>query len=185
MKKIWCVVFVLVLLTLGQSEVIAEDTTINDDVFDLSETQSKIDEMGVPTVEIVAAMGVAADELYTNKEYEKAAPAYAAYAKNANWLANLIASGLEPYYGADYSTRKEWYPVILRTSDLAKAEDKSNELKSERNKAMLREGLCYYYLDDKTKALPLIIKALDLIDIKDEENWKQGMEILYSILGYK
>ena len=50
---------------------------------------------------------------------------------------------------------------------------------------MLYEGLCYYYLNDYETALPLILKALDLIDIKDTTNWKLAMEALYSIVGYK
>ena len=48
---------------------------------------------------------------------------------------------------------------------------------------MLYEGLCYYYLGDYEQALPLLIKALDLIEIEDETNWKLGMDALYSIVG--
>lgn len=119
------------------------------------------------------------------KDYQNAANAYAIYAKQVNWLANLITAGLEPFYGAKYDDRKSFYPRILSYSDLTAAENKANEYKGERNRAMLYEGLCYYNMDEYETALPLLIKALDLIEIKDEANWKLGMESLYTIIGYR
>lgn len=92
---------------------------------------------------------------------------------------------MDPYYGASYDDRKSFSPRTLDLTDLAKAETQSNSYKGERNRAMLYEGLCYYNLNEYETALPLLIKALDLIEIKDETNWKLGMEALYSIVGYK
>ena len=69
-------------------------------------------------------------------------------------------------------------------SDLAMYETASNTFKSERNRAMLYEGLCYYNIGDYEMALPLLIKALDIIEITDEENWELGMQALYSIVGF-
>ena len=123
--------------------------------------------------------------MWAAKKYTNAAPAYARYAKQANWLANIIAAGLEPFYSASSSKTKNWYPKVLSYTTLSAAESKSNAYKGERNRAMLYEGLCYYYLNDYETALPLLIKALDLIELNDETNWKLGMEALYSIIGYK
>ena len=71
----------------------------------------------------------------------------------------------------------------MKLKDLIRAESTSNDYKSERNRAMLYEGLCYYNLGDYEQALPLLIKALDLIEIEDETNWKLGMDALYSIVS--
>lgn len=163
----------------------AEATTDVDSEFDLSAEQQKIEELGIPTVSSVATMKSEADTLWDNKDYEAAAVAYSKYAKHANWLANIISSGLEPYYSASYDKRKSWYPTKLSSSNLTDAESTSNDYKAERNRAMLYEGLCYYYLNDYETALPLIIKALDSIEINDETNWGLGMDALYSIIGYK
>ena len=162
----------------------AETTDEADSEFDLSEEQQRIEELGIPTVSSVATMKAEADELWNNKDYEAAAIAYSEYAEQANWLANIISAGLEPYYSASYDDRDNWYPDELSFTALATAETTSNSYKSERNRAMLYEGLCYYYLNDYESALPLLINALELIEIEDEENWGLGMEALYSIVGY-
>ena len=86
---------------------------------------------------------------------------------------------------ASYDDRKGWYPDQLSFSDLSNAESKANSYKAERNRAMLYEGLCYYNLGDYETALPLLLKALDLIELDDETNWSLAMNAVYSIVGYK
>ena len=165
-----------------------EDNTVSSDfdtTFDLTAEQQKIEELGIPTTSSVEALKKNADDLWAAEDYKNAADAYAVYAKQVNWLANIISAGLEPFYGASYDNMKNWYPKVLNYTSLSNAESKANEYKGERNRAMLYEGLCYYNLNEYETALPLIIKALDLIEIKDEENWKLGMETLYSMVGYK
>ena len=39
-----------------------------------------------------------------------------------------------------------------------------------------------YYLEDYISALPLLDKALDLIDVKDTDNWTLAREALYDII---
>ena len=126
----------------------AESADSADSEFDLSADQEKIAELGVPTVSAVAELKSNADTLWKNGDYEAAARAYAEYAKQANWLANIISGGLEPFYSASYDDRKNWYPDQLSFSDLSSAESKANSYKAERNRAMLYEGLCYYNLGD-------------------------------------
>ena len=85
----------------------AESADSADSEFDLSADQEKIAELGVPTVSAVAELKSNADTLWKNGDYEAAARAYAEYAKQANWLANIISGGLEPFYSASYDDRKE------------------------------------------------------------------------------
>ena len=184
MKRIILLVCCLALM-LPMMTAFAESDVETDSEFDFAAEQKKVDELGIPTVTSVAALKSKADELWESKDYKEAANAYAEYAKQANWLANIISSGLEPYYGASYDDRKGWSPKEMSFSELALAETKSNSYKSERNRAMLYEGLCYFYLDEYELALPLLIKALDIIEISDEKNWQLGMDALYSIVGLK
>lgn len=190
MKRVISFILVLCLLIpLGICGAFAQEepaeAETEGDEFDFSAEQEKIEELGIPTVASVAEMKANADDLWNNKDYEGAASAYAEYAKQANWLANIITAGLEPYYGASYDDRKDWSPILMSIPELAAAETASNGYKSERNRAMLYEGLCYYHLNDYEMALPLLIKALDLIEIDDETNWSLGMDALFSIVGYQ
>lgn len=184
MKRIIAILCCL-FLTIPMFTAFAETTSGIDSEFDLSVEQQKIEELGIPTVSSVATMKSEADTLWNSKDYKAAAVAYSNYAKQANWLANIISDGLEPYYSASYDDKKSWYPKTLSYNELSSAESKSNGYKSERNRAMLYEGLCYYYLNDYETSLPLLIKALDLIEIDDEKNWELGMDALYSIVGCK
>lgn len=184
MKRIIALICCFTLM-LSMFTVFAETVEPADSEFDFSAEQQKIEELGIPTVAAVSELRSTANKLWEQKDYAAAAPAYAEYAKQANWLANIISAGLEPFYGAAYDDRKNWSPKELSFGTLSAAESKSNSYKSERNRAMLYEGLCYYYLNEYEVALPLLIKALDLIDIKDEKNWGLGMDALYAIVGYK
>lgn len=150
---------------------------------DMTKIQAEIDEYGMPTISSVDQMLINADQLYDNKKWKEAADAYELFAKNANWLANLISTGLEPYYSASYDDKKSIsYSVI---SPLIKYETKSNYYKGQRNKAILRQGICYYNLNDHKSSLPYILKALDLIGVKDTDQWKEARDILYAIIKYE
>lgn len=191
MKRLISVLLILCVIMSAGCIAFAEDAAEDSDtadeidsVLDTSEEQEKTAKLGIPTVSSVEELKKAADDLYAAGDYRNAAAAYAVYAEQANWLANIISGGLEPFYGASYDNRKNWSPKVLSYSTLTAAERKANEYKGERNRAMLYEGLCYYNLNEYETALPLLLKALDLIEIKDETNWKLGMEALYAIIEY-
>ena len=71
----------------------------------------------------------------------------------------------------------------MEYSSLSSAESTANGYKSERNRAMLYEGLCYYYENDYETAIPLLLKALDLIEIDDETNWQLGYDAVMDIVN--
>lgn len=179
--------FVFGCVSLAFAEEATEPTSSTDSTFDLTEQEEKIKELGIPTTKSVAELKKNADDLWKAEDYAAAAEAYAVYAKQANWLANIISAALEPFYGASYDDRKSFsISSFDKTSKykLASCETKANSYKSERNRAMLYEGLCYYNLEQYELALPLLIKALDLIAIDDKTNWQLGMNALYDIVGY-
>ena len=149
---------------------------------DTSEDQKKVDEYGIPSADYVKQLEETADKLWEAKDYTAAAQAYAQLSVQANWLANIIASIDEPYYSASSKDQDYFYNNSM--SDLAsRAEKYANSYKSIRNKAMAREGLCYYYLKDYQEAVPRLMKALDLIEITDTVNWKQCADAIIDIVG--
>ena len=48
---------------------------------------------------------------------------------------------------------------------------------------MTYEALCYYNLGDYATAVPLLTKALDLIEIVQVEYWELCTNALYDIVG--
>lgn len=150
------------------------------DPFDLSATDKNLAELGVPTVPEVEALEQQAKTFYSNENWEKAASALEEYAKKANWLSNIIAAGIEPYYGADYDDRKE-YPYS-KLKPLIPFETKANDYKKKRNRAMVMQAECLINLGQKDKAVSLLIKALDLINIKNEEWWNRARKQLYLLI---
>ena len=109
---------------------------------------------------------------------EEAIPVLVLYAKNANWLANIMAASLKPYYDASYDDRKGF----TKTKELAPIERLSNEYKVKRNVAFAMHGECLLKIGDKKGAMPVLMKALDLIDIDNEAWWKRSRENLLSII---
>ena len=167
-----------------------EESSSTDSTFDFSKEEKNIKELGVPTVSSVAELKKKADDLWSAKDYAAAADAYAVYAKQANWLANLITAGLEPFYSASSKKRGDFSFSEFKKGenykyDLGTSESRANSYKSERNRAMLYQGLCYYNLQQYELALPLLIKALDLIEIDQTDYWQLGMNALYDIIGIK
>ncbi len=183
MKKIVSLVLLVAMLMTGLVAV-AEGTT---DEFDVSADAAKVSELGIPTVSSVAELKSKADSLWDAGDYQAAAEAYSIYAKNANWLANLIAAGCEPYYGGTEDEQESFYAWnkggLFDT--VAEGEKQSNSYKSERNRAMVYEALCYYKLGDYVTAVPLLTKALDLIEIDEFSYWGLCANALYDIVGLK
>jgi len=151
------------------------------DPFDLSATEEKIKELGLPTVAKVEALEKKAKVLYNSKKWQEAALALEEYAKKTNWLSNLIEAGLEPYYSADYDDKKE-YPYSKLTA-LVPFEKKVNDYRRKRNRAMVMQAECLINLGQNDKAVSLLVRALDLIDINDEVWWNRARRQLYSIIG--
>ncbi|MCG8614507.1 MAG: tetratricopeptide repeat-containing protein [Pseudomonadales bacterium] len=150
------------------------------DPFDLSSISKKAEELGVPTTSEVEEMEKRATELFNSKDCDAAIPALDEYAKKSNWLANLVAAGLRPYYNASYDDRKDF--PYRKVSPLTKYEDMANEFKQKRNIAMVMLGECYAAIGDDKKAISYLRRALDLISLDNEEWWERARLGLYKII---
>lgn len=148
------------------------------DPFDVTTLQKRMDDIGIPTPTTVQQLEAKATALAKESKWQEAAEAYDALAKNANWLANLIRAGIEPYYNASYDERKSYN---IKDSDV-KREEQSNDYKNKRNQAMVAQAECFIRLNDTKRAMPILIRALELINIKDSELWARARKDLYSII---
>lgn len=149
--------------------------------FDLSEYQSRIDELGIPTMASVREIADQAQAAFANGQHEEAIPLLREWAKKANWLANMISAGLEPFYNASYDAQKSF--SLSRITVLGVYEGIANELKTQRNHAFVLEAECHVALQHPNDAVSLYMKALDLLDVKDWDWWLRAANGLYSIIG--
>ena len=179
MSKKWIsiLLFVIMLITMGA-------VACADDELDISADTAKVEELGIPTASSVTDLKTKADSFWDQGDYTNAALAYAEYAKQANWLANLISSGCDPFYGSSSNDTTKLYQqdsdLFFRIGDVEKS---ANSYKAARNYALTRQALCYYKLGDYNTAVPLLTKALGLLEIDQTDDWKACMNALYDILG--
>jgi tetratricopeptide (TPR) repeat protein len=174
MKKI-----ILPLTILISLSAFAEEKKIVDP-FDLSASASKVKELGVFTKPEVDKLEEKAKELFNSGNCKDAIPVLVEYAKKSNWLANMIAATLNPYYGASYDDKKE-YPYA-KLKPLIPMESLANDYKKKRNIAYAMHGECLVKIGNKESAIPVLLKALDLIDLDNEIWWQKNSE--QSSLGY-
>lgn len=181
--KIKLLVAVLLCLSLGLSAQTDETNKGKAvDPLDLSQQKEQIEKLGVPTISVVAEMKTKAEALYDAGSWAEAAVAYEIYAVNVNWLANLLAQCLEPYYSASYDKRQE--VSYSKLKPFIPIESKANECKENRNRAYARIGLCYKNIGDIKNAVLYLDKSLDLLEVKDLEYWTLAKDALSEILGF-
>jgi hypothetical protein len=160
----------------------AKKDTITTDALDISAIQKRVEEAGIPTPQSVQQLEEKAAALARDSKWQDAASAYqgarALYARTSNWLANLISAGLDPFYHASYDDQKN-YSISQREIQL---ENLSNSYRKKRDQATVWEAECYVRMNDTRRAVPLLVKALELINIKDTELWSRARKDLYSII---
>src|ERR1044071_2796482 len=148
------------------------------DPFDLTAIQKRVEESGVPTPQAVQQLQEKPVALAHDSKWQEAAAAYEAYARASNWLANLIQAGMDPFYHASYDDPQN-YSIKQRDIQL---ENLSNSYKDKRNEATVLQAECYISLNDTQKAVPLLVRALELINLKDTKLWLRARKDLYSLI---
>lgn len=148
---------------------------------DISKYQSQIAEMGIPTDEAVRQIADKAQALFNEGDYEKALPVLQEWARKANWLANIVAAGLEPFYSASYDDRKNF--PYQRISLLVPFENTANDLKTQRNHALIMQAECLVHLNRADEAMGIYMRVLDLIQVKDWDWWLRAANGLYKLVG--
>ena len=170
---------ILFAIALTSINAFAEDKKIADP-FDLSASASKVEELGVITKPEVDALEEKAKELFNSGNCKAAIPVLIEYSKKSNWLANMIAATLDPYYGASYDDRKGYSYDKLKP--LIPLESLSNDYKKKRNIAFAMQGECLVKTGDNKGAIPVLLKALDLIDIDNDVWWERTRNNLLQVI---
>lgn len=152
------------------------------DPLDISKEMEQIDKYGVPTVKAVEELKAKADTLFQSKAWKEAAVAYEVYAKNANWLANLLSQCVEPYYSASYKDKEKISYSLLKP--FIPLESKANEIKKNRNIAYVKIGLCYKNSGNVKNAVAYLHKGLDLLSIDEYGNWMAAKDAMLELLQF-
>lgn len=175
MKKI-----ILIALAITSFGAVAQEEMKDVDPFDLSASASKVEELGVITQPEVDSLEDRAKELFNSGNCEEAIPVLVEYTKKSNWLANMIAASLDPYYGASYDDRKGYSYEKLKP--LIPLESLANDYKRKRNIAFAMQGECLIKTGDNKGAIPVLLKALDLIDIDNDVWWERTRNNLLEVI---
>ena len=174
---------ILAVLLVSNFCIAAEDDKQAIDPFDISANSIKVKELGVVTKPEVDKLEGTAKELFTANNCKDALPILEQYAKKSNFLANLISANLDPYYGASYDKKKTYSYEKLKP--LIPLETLANDYKQKRNRAIAMQGECLLKLGEKAEAIPVLLKALDLLDLNDDEWWKRTRTNLLSAIEVK
>ena len=147
------------------------------DAFDITESISKVDDLGVITKSEVDSLEVEAKVLFNAGDFKEAIPVLIEFSNKANLLANLISASIDPYYRASYDEKQKCFFSKYRPEEtLAK------EYKEKRNIALAMQGECLLKTGDKKGAIIVLLKALYLIDINNEIWWDRTQNNLFSII---
>ena len=176
------VFFIICLLSSNAFASDSDNESAISNELDMTAEVAMVEEYGIPTKESIQEMKETADQLYGAKNYEKAAEAFLTYAEHVNYYANLISQGLEPFYSnRDSDKHLNWDDPFLGQG--ADFERLANSYKEERNRATTYAGVCYAELGKYDLALSTLYKALELIEIDQDEYWVIAAQTLYDIIG--
>jgi hypothetical protein len=158
-----------------------EDTTSPED---LGKYQALVDSGVFPTAGNVERARLAALSAFDSGQCERALPLIDEWTRMANWHANLITAGLEPFYGALSSERNDWFgrQTAERRSSLVELERSANRYRSQRNLGMVMRAECLAAVDLPLESLATFARALDLIGIDETELWMRAQTGLYELI---
>lgn len=124
--------------------------------------RARIQKLGVPTPDQVDSLRSHAYRLFESDSCSAAVDSLKRYAQKANWLSNLIDAGLEPFYSGSYDDREE--VPYAKLQELSEYENRSNDLKRERNEAYVMIAECSVRTGGAEQATAYYFSALDLIN---------------------
>jgi hypothetical protein len=171
---------ILIVLTIAAFNTFAQEEKTEVDPFDLSASTSKVEELGLITKVEVDALEERAKDLFNSGSCNEAIPVLVEYTKKSNWLANMISASLDPYYGASYDDRKDYSYEKLKP--LIPLERLANDYKKKRNIAFAMQGDCLIKTGDNKSAIPVLLKALDLIHIDNDVWWERTRNNLLKVI---
>ena len=101
--------------------------------------------------------------------------------EKSNQLANYYSQMLEPFYDADRDEREKTIDK-LRSWDAVRFESQANILISLRNNALVKRAECLFEEGEYDMSISAIYKALDLINIEEEDLWKRSIDLMLNLI---
>lgn len=150
---------------------------------DLSRYQDIARGQNLPSIQAVANTKARAEALLAQGNCAQALPVLEAWATQANWLSNLLAAGLEPFYRAPSDERRA--VPRARLDQLIPVENAANNYRADRNRAMIARADCLVRLNRPNEAAAVYARALDLIPASDTAAWDQALKGLYTLIGVR
>ena len=101
--------------------------------------------------------------------------------EKSNQLANYYSQMLEPFYDADRDEREKTIDK-LRKWDAVRFEAQSNKLISLRNNSLVKRAECLFEEGEYDMSISAVYKALDLINVEEEDLWKRSIDLMLSLI---
>ena len=159
------------------SNVVAGSNAI--DPFDTSELKNKVDGAGLATVVQVSELESKAKVLFNVQRNRAAAEALSLFSTQANALANIIVTGIQPYYNAAHADQQKCSNI----AELANFEAMANQYRLKRNRARVMQAECLIAIGEEMPALQLLMETINLIPIDDKIWWDRARKALYDLAG--
>lgn len=172
---------VLAALVFGVSTLALAQSAPADNPLDISKYKDISSASSLPTPASVTTLKTNAQALVTADKCADALPVLEAWAQQANWMANLVTAGLQPFYSSSANDRRS---LDLKAYDvLTPMERMSNEYKDERNLASVMRAECLVKLNRPGEAAAVYARALDLISLTNRPMWLRATNGLYRLIG--
>ncbi|MBM1558700.1 hypothetical protein JQV19_18935 [Sulfitobacter mediterraneus] len=113
-----------------------------------------------------------------------ALPSISEFSVAANRLSNLIRRGNEPFYDATRDDRQTLGRDQALLNELIAAENTTNQLIKQRNRAWVEEAKCLLEEGNSQAAITRLYRALDYIDSDERELWEEARKLLWEQVGY-
>src|SRR5262249_33236771 len=110
------------------------------DPFDVSDQINATAQVGFATIQSISELEQAARTAYQQNKSQDTADVLEKFGKHANWISNVLAAGLKPFYDASSDDREDFDPAKLNR--LIQLEKVVNEYRAKRNRAMVMQAEC-------------------------------------------
>ena len=154
---------------------------------DLSLLVAQVDEIGLATLDSVAALKQRSEDLVAQGNCQEAIPVLDEWAKSANQLAHFLRIGMEPFSGARGIDQQEYArSTKVAFQMFASVVLRAMELRRQRNQAMVLQAECQVAIGNPDLAASIYYQALDLMTLGKEEReyWDRARTGLYKLVGF-
>lgn len=110
---------------------------------------------------------------------------FSAVSVQSNATANIIRTGLEPYYRSGRDEKEAFSRKRENLQPLIEMETASNNMIRLRNEAWVREGVCLLELGERDRGISTLSQALNRISVDPESRdmWLEARAAMWALVG--